>query len=99
LDKTAQCGISWFLLLVKCYSDDQITKNEVRNVTGRREMHPVWWGNMTEGDHLEDIRVDGKIILKCIFREWCENVWTALLWSSKGQVEGNCEHGNEFLVP
>ena len=41
----------------------------MRNVAGRREMHPVWWGNMKEGDNLEDIRVDGKIVLKCIFRE------------------------------
>jgi len=29
----------------------------------------VWWGNMKEGDHLEDLHVDGKTILKCIFRE------------------------------
>jgi hypothetical protein len=54
----------------------------MRNVAGRREMHPIWWRNMKERDHVEDIRVDGKIILKCIFREWCEKVWTALLWFS-----------------
>jgi hypothetical protein len=27
-------------------------------------VHAVWWGNMKEGDHLEDLRVDEKIILK-----------------------------------
>jgi len=37
---------------------------------------------MKEGDHLEDLRVDGKIILKYILREYYERVWTALLWSS-----------------
>jgi hypothetical protein len=37
--------------------------------SGGKEMHQIWWGNMKEGDHLEDLRVDGKIILKCIFRE------------------------------
>jgi len=27
-----------------------------------------WWGNLTEGNHSEDRSVDGKIILKCVFR-------------------------------
>jgi len=31
----------------------------------RREMHLAFlWGNMKEGDTLEDLDVDGKIILK-----------------------------------
>jgi hypothetical protein len=29
----------------------------------------VWWGNFRESGHLEDLGVDGKIILKCMFRE------------------------------
>jgi hypothetical protein len=28
----------------------------------------VWFGNLNEGDHLEGVGVDGKIILKWIFR-------------------------------
>jgi hypothetical protein len=36
---------------------------------GRREMHAGWWRNMEEGDHLEDLGVDRKIILKCILRK------------------------------
>jgi hypothetical protein len=27
-----------------------------------------WWGNLTERDHLEDTGVDGRIILRWIFR-------------------------------
>jgi hypothetical protein len=29
-----------------------------------------WWGNLKERYHLEDIDVDGRIILKYIFKKW-----------------------------
>jgi hypothetical protein len=29
-----------------------------------------WWGNLRERDHLEDLDVDGKIILRWIFKKW-----------------------------
>jgi hypothetical protein len=29
-----------------------------------------WWGNLKERDHLEDSDVDGRIILRWIFRKW-----------------------------
>jgi hypothetical protein len=29
-----------------------------------------WWGNLKEGDHLEDQGVDVRIILRWIFRKW-----------------------------
>jgi len=28
------------------------------------------WGNLSERDHLEDQGVDGRIILRSIFRKW-----------------------------
>jgi len=32
-----------------------------------------------ERDHLEDLGVDGRIILKCIFQKWDGEAWTGLL--------------------
>ena len=38
---------------------------------GRGEVHTAFqWGNLREGDHLEDAGLDGRIILRWIFRKW-----------------------------
>ena len=38
---------------------------------GRREACTgFWWGNPRERGRLEDPGVDGRIILRCIFRKW-----------------------------
>jgi len=29
-----------------------------------------WWGNPKDRDHSEDVGVDGRIILRLIFRKW-----------------------------
>jgi hypothetical protein len=29
-----------------------------------------WWGNLRESDHLEEPGIDGRIILRWIFRKW-----------------------------
>ena len=34
------------------------------------EMSGFWWGNPREREHLEDPGVDGRIILRRIFRKW-----------------------------
>jgi hypothetical protein len=41
------------------------------SVWWRGEVHTgLRWGNVREGDHLEDTGVDGRIILKWIFEKW-----------------------------
>ena len=33
-----------------------------------------WWGNLGERDHFEDPVVDGRIIVRCIWRNWDEGM-------------------------
>jgi hypothetical protein len=35
---------------------------------------------MEEGDHLEDLGIDGEIILKSILKKMCGRTWTELIW-------------------
>jgi hypothetical protein len=50
-------------------------------LTGRRKLYSViWWGNLSDRDRLEDPGVDGRIILRCIFRKWYMGAWTRLIW-------------------
>jgi hypothetical protein len=38
------------------------------------------WRNLRERNHLGDPGVDGRIILKLIFKKWDVVVWTGLNW-------------------
>ena len=38
-----------------------------------------WWVNLTEIEHMEDPVVDGRIILRWIFRKWDGRAWTKLV--------------------
>jgi hypothetical protein len=56
------------LQFTKCYLDDKI-KDRMSKAAHRgkgRGAYRVWWGNLNETDHLEELGVDEKIILKCI---------------------------------
>jgi len=40
-------------------------------VRGRGEVYTgFWWGNLRERDHLGDPGIEGRIILRWIFRMW-----------------------------
>ena len=38
-----------------------------------------WWGNLRERDHLEELGIDGKIILQWIFKKWDGGSGTGLM--------------------
>jgi len=48
-----------------------------------------WWCNLRERDHLKDQGVDGRIILRWIFREWYLGVWTGSIWLRIGTGGGH----------
>jgi len=52
--------------------------------TGHVAYTGFWWGNLRERDHLEDLGVDGRIILRWIFRKRDVGVWTGLMWLNAG---------------
>jgi len=49
----------------------------------------LWWGNLNEREHLEDPGVDGRKILRWIFRKWDMGVWTGSSWLRIGTVGGH----------
>jgi len=56
-----------------------------------------WWGNLRETDHLEDLDVVGRIILKFILKKIGCGAWTVLIQLRLGLGGRFCEHGNESL--
>jgi hypothetical protein len=57
---------------------------------GRREAYTGFWlGNLRERDHLEDSGINGRIILKWIFRKWDIGVWTESIWFRIGTGGGH----------
>ena len=49
----------------------------------------LWWGNLRERNHLGDRDVDGKIILRWIFRKWDVGAWTGSSWLRIATGGGN----------
>jgi len=56
---------------------------------GRRSAYRVLLGNLRERDHLVDPGVDGRTILRWIFRKWDIGVWTGSSWLRIGTGGGH----------
>jgi len=62
----------------------------------RREVHTVFRsGNLRERDYLEDLSINGRIIIKWIFKKWEWEKLSELTWLRIGQVTVSCECGNK----
>jgi len=56
----------------------------------RKDGYRVWgWENLRERDHLRDPGLDGRIILRWIFRKWDVGVWTGSIWLRIGTGGGH----------
>ena len=52
----------------------------VARMGARRGVYGVWLGNLRERGRLGDPGLDGRIILRWIFRKWDVEVWTGSSW-------------------
>jgi len=57
---------------------------------GRGEAYVrFWWGNLRERNYLEDPGVEGRIILRWIFRKWDVGLWTGSSYIRIGTLGGH----------
>jgi hypothetical protein len=82
------------LLLLYYCSSDKIKKHEMGRTCsacrGRVKAYTgIWWGNLRERNHLGDPGLDGRIVLRWIFRNWVVGVWTRSSWLRIGAGGGH----------
>jgi hypothetical protein len=72
-------------MLTQYCSGDKFENNEMDGACsayGREErrIQGFWWRNLREREHLGEPGIDGRIILRCIFRKWDVGEWTGSSW-------------------
>jgi hypothetical protein len=60
------------------------------HVWGREDVRTgFWWGrNLRNVDHLKDLDVEGRIIIKWFFKKLDGVAWSGLIWHRTGTVRG-----------
>jgi hypothetical protein len=103
MGETVTTGVSRTVLLIEYYLSDKIKKNEMCaecNTYGRRisayKNFFLEGGSPRKRDYLEDLGIDGGVILKWIFRNrMCCLDW---IWFMIGRDEACCESGDKLSV-
>ena len=87
VEKTTWRAALWSVLLAKYCSGDQIKKNEIGvgwacSTYGIQERCMLGFGGETweERDYLEELGLNGRILIKWIFKMWDGEAWTGLIW-------------------
>jgi hypothetical protein len=58
-------------ILFGCSNQEDWDERGTWHVWERPEVHTeFWWGNLRKRDHLEDVAMYGRIILKWIIKKW-----------------------------
>jgi hypothetical protein len=55
------------------------------------------WGSLMDREHLDDLGIDGRIILKWIFKKRDRGMSWIDLAQNRNRWAGSCEGGNELL--
>lgn len=67
---------------------------------GKRERYTgFWWGKPKTRNRLEDLGIDGRIVLNCILNKLYRRVWSGSIWMKIGNVMRSYERADEPLVP
>jgi hypothetical protein len=46
----------------------------------KRNAYQFWGENLQERDHLQDIGIESRILLKLILNKWNGRMWNKLMW-------------------
>jgi hypothetical protein len=77
--------MSWIVKQIRIYPSSTNENSYVALVL----MTAFWWRDVREREHLGDPGVDGRIILRWIFRKWDVGAWTGSCWLRIGTGGGH----------